>query len=35
MKTINNQYLTKNGIPDGEGFIALPISFVYITHLTV
>jgi len=25
MKTKNDQRLTKNGIPDGEGFIALPI----------
>jgi hypothetical protein len=28
MKTINDQHLTKINIPDGEGFIALPISFV-------
>jgi len=25
MKTKNDQQLTKNGIPDGEGFTALPI----------
>jgi predicted regulator of Ras-like GTPase activity (Roadblock/LC7/MglB family) len=31
MKTKNYQPLTNNAIPDGEGFIALPISFVYIT----
>jgi len=27
MKTKNYQPLTKSAIPDGEGFIALPISF--------
>jgi hypothetical protein len=31
MKTKIYQPLTSNAIPDGEGFIALPISFVYIT----
>jgi hypothetical protein len=29
MKTKNYQPLTKSAIPDGEGFIALPISFNY------
>ena len=29
MKTKNDQQLTKNSFPDGEGFTALPISFVY------
>jgi hypothetical protein len=28
MKTRNDQQLTKFAIPDGEGFNALPISFV-------
>jgi len=31
MKIKNDQHPTKKVIPDGEGFIALPISFVYIT----
>ncbi len=31
MKTKTYLPLTKNAIPDGEGFTALPISFVYIT----
>ena len=30
MKTKIVQHLTKNWFPDGEGFIALPISFVYV-----
>jgi hypothetical protein len=29
MKTKYYQHLTKIWFPDGEGFIALPISFVY------
>jgi len=31
MKTKTYPSLTKTAIPDGEGFIALPISFVYVT----
>jgi len=31
MKTKLYRPLTKNAIPDGEGFIALPISFVHNT----
>jgi hypothetical protein len=31
MKTQIYQHLTKSWFPDGEGFIALPISFVYLT----
>jgi hypothetical protein len=30
MKTINDQHLTKINIPDGEGFIALPIAFINV-----
>jgi len=31
MKIKNEQQPTINSFPDGEGFTALPISFVYIT----
>jgi len=30
MKTKNYRPLTKNTIPDGEGFTALPISFITV-----